>query len=1460
MSLLKSLQIDLRALSVESRKKNPSLKEVCERALVKLRGLEDSSSSSTTSVSDQISGMEELRQSVTQSLSTHEEKTVLLGLSVLLRLAQHSALQKTHVPLILKSILDIPYHQDDNINVKVLQIISAFVASTTAIHDEHLALALAIGFRITNTKHATIRQTAHATLRQIITAMFDKLDGPIPDDPNLHAEEAETPYVAPQLQDIILFIKDVCLLLNRNPAVWIRVTSIEESFGLDLLESILSGNLKHFQQHRHLSFLLKERIVPLVYEYFMKTHHFPITCRVARIVGILLHQYVELVPQYCAKFFIKTNAHLKSGTSSWHRVLLLEVLLPILSSPTYLLKMAPLGQHVTETSRLFEELSACLYQTIYVRIRDNFEANMTRVQKSRYVELLNDSDPPTHSDAYITSIAFELVTKLPEALYGAITQQEKDAIQKEKDLTANMILSECWKSSMQSMILLLETIHDERLVQTLLHAYQHMILAASAVEDQIAQKILLESICRLSVPNIDANHDGIQPVTFKHVLTIQRLFNIAHLLGDQLGFNWIILWQAFEHIDRIMISKTLQALVSEFSKYNLDSSIFSTNVADLLKSTVYIRDDSLINCLQSLKKLAEISSLFEPIAPAAVNAGTGIPARNFGLQKMTEAALCNIRRIGLIWDLVSSTLVSKATDSDSSIREHAVNNIIQLINGIFGYKPAEEKKSDQEEFQPKDFQNQIFATLHSIIKANYHDTNEKILQYIHQLLQLHGGVISTAWLEIISTVKENSKDASLSPRAYSIAQYIGTDFLSALPIVCIPAMVSMTLEFAHQVDDLNISLSAIGLLWSVSDFLVKIQSALHSGRTKGLGDCLSRYGKSDLSPLWLHVYSALADVCVDSRPEVRNSAFRTLFTSLATDGGSFPKQLWQEILWNILLPTFEKVHQTAELVSQTQTNVGNPDGSKGITMVVHHSRNTSQKQWNETKVAAVTGLARIIKIYITPFQDSERFPQLWAKLMDLISLAARDPSKELALVAVPCWIDVMNSLVTKSFNQDYWDQGWTTVYGFFKEPYEKNPPLRTELFVQLVESIDNLFTTSRGRFSDADIERTLDILDMMVHEVILSCPTLILKVNQLQAAILAFHAKLEPATPSIILKSYKLLIGYMLYDIECKPSDGPATPISNIRSPLLAPFPEKILVIITDLFMKSSIETKDCVIDDILLATSKLIAHKNHQNVSATTWVSSLSAFINICARGLKLLSEAEHSRSTSIWSLIIANISSYFQQESEKVVDEFPKGEELECALVTCISRDVLLEALHFDASIVDGLVQFVAKGCSLQADEIHLSDPTLTKRVFIFNCFNQLVEIIKRAEIRSGTKYYQSDLLVAKTGSHALIRSCWGIFETLAVHTNGSTSDIKDVYPEFEFVFNLLSQLQFATQVFDLDALMLHTNRTILYESMKQNTRRHLFYLYPQLTKCIHVEDGFVRSKIALLLQIIGRELGLE
>ncbi|KAJ3092623.1 hypothetical protein HK102_005115 [Quaeritorhiza haematococci] len=325
------------------------------------------------------------------------------------------------------------------------------------------------------------------------------------------------------------------------------------------------------------------------------------------------------------------------------------------------------------------------------------------------------------------------------------------------------------------------------------------------------------------------------------------------------------------------------------------------------------------------------------------------------------------------------------------------------------------------------------------------------------------------------------KAAMLIRVAFPCLQLICTDFLALLSPPVLFQCIETLGSFGSQQDDLNISLTAVGLLWSVSDFVLTKRQELEKSRTQdpsaapaGTAESASLGSSSEsaspgthpvasepqsddssltrvlsgspprlrsknsrsrnvellegpvttktMDVLWMVILSHLSQLCSDPRPEVRNSANQTLFRTIGMNGQRLTLEAWDECIWNVLFPLLERVkvssdrveiigrvQQVAAASSASGTGGGGSEGSSPVksksgtsgSVVMHHSRNTAAKQWDETKVLTLSGVTKSFTDFLAVLIDlGDGFDRAWGLFLDYIKDWCLEGSAEVAMAAV----------------------------------------------------------------------------------------------------------------------------------------------------------------------------------------------------------------------------------------------------------------------------------------------------------------------------------------------------------------------------------------------------------------------------------------------------------------------------
>ncbi|KAJ3140096.1 hypothetical protein HK100_010473 [Physocladia obscura] len=278
-----------------------------------------------------------------------------------------------------------------------------------------------------------------------------------------------------------------------------------------------------------------------------------------------------------------------------------------------------------------------------------------------------------------------------------------------------------------------------------------------------------------------------------------------------------------------------------------------------------------------------------------------------------------------------------------------------------------------------------------------------------------------------TSTTQPSKAAFLVKAAFPSIQLICGDFLGSLGPEILYECIQTLGCFGSQPDDINISLTTIGLLWNISDNIItrrqklekegKTESPVHSvvsgldisssnsSTASSKAMLTSRENLSGLittkamDSLWMHLLAHLSHLCSDLRPEVRNTANQTIFKTISINGKRLSLDAWDECIWNILFPLLEKVKISSEQAEHIQHIPTSVSGS--INGIPINPRDSPTKFWNETKTLTLTGITNLIVGFFPILIDlPSGFEKIWSLFLDYIRSWALGGSAEVATAAI----------------------------------------------------------------------------------------------------------------------------------------------------------------------------------------------------------------------------------------------------------------------------------------------------------------------------------------------------------------------------------------------------------------------------------------------------------------------------
>lgn len=419
-----------------------------------------------------------------------------------------------------------------------------------------------------------------------------------------------------------------------------------------------------------------------------------------------------------------------------------------------------------------------------------------------------------------------------------------------------------------------------------------------------------------------------------------------------------------------------------------------------------------------------------------------------------------------LWELLTGHLVAVASDSTTKgVRTTAIRSLIRVS--------ACALESNFSHLLPQD---SVIAPISDLLSSAFLDTRESCLDAVYSLLETRGEFIkdSQAWDSILSILrsacggvvddkpgdssastpvqvsngagsrKSSSGDAArgapsstgadaerageaMVQRGFRVVQLIADDFLPFLAFETLSNWTAVLRRYGQQGEDVNVALTAVGLIWRTADHFAK------------------HCGERVYDTLWMELFEVLKAIGSDGRPEVRNGAVKTLTGTLTAHGSKLTASAWRGCVERALLPLLEEVMQGGGTDGRESLQAKNKADSQ---LVMHHSRDTPRKQWNETRVLALSGVASVLRKAIpdmADLQDDSGSPLLmmladggsaglWAKMLRAAGSAASSTDNEVALGGVAALHDLLSAsgsvkadAMESSGAAALWDAVWVAI-------------------------------------------------------------------------------------------------------------------------------------------------------------------------------------------------------------------------------------------------------------------------------------------------------------------------------------------------------------------------------------------------------------------------------------------------
>lgn len=500
-------------------------------------------------------------------------------------------------------------------------------------------------------------------------------------------------------------------------------------------------------------------------------------------------------------------------------------------------------------------------------------------------------------------------------------------------------------------------------------------------------------------------HQGPVMLTAKNIQCMRSLLSVAHCNGGVLGTAWHLVLTTLQHLVWILGLKPSAGGSLKASQQISDSSnavittavmsdlpVLASMLSRLFESSQYLDEVALHHLIDALCKLSS-----ESMELAYTNREPSL----FAVAKLLETGLVNLHRVEVLWRPVTNHLLEVCQHPHQGMRCWGAEAVTTMV------KAALSHKYDTELHQNVKLQSMILGPLQELSYIPQADIRQRQLECVLQVLHNNGDKLVHGWPLILGVIGalNNDQGEKLIQTAFQSLQLVVTDYLPIIPCVYLQNCVEVAAKFGLQNRELNISLTAIGLLWNISDFFYqnrqRIESELAAAQSREPGSDVPGGEVPPFDALWMSLYVKQGELCVDQRPAVRKSAGQTLFSTISAHGGLLQTNTWKKVVWQVLFPLLENVQK----LSSTASNVKDEAATGNI--LIHHSRDTAEKQWAETCVLSLAGVARTFNAKRKVLQTIGDFPRAWSLLLEYIETNAMCNNAEVSLAALKSFQEIL---------------------------------------------------------------------------------------------------------------------------------------------------------------------------------------------------------------------------------------------------------------------------------------------------------------------------------------------------------------------------------------------------------------------------------------------------------------------
>ncbi|GMH33400.1 hypothetical protein BSKO_01234 [Bryopsis sp. KO-2023] len=1423
----------------------------------------------------------------------------------------------------------------------------------------------------------TVISTAAATVRQAVAVVFDRAllrdsTGAIP-DPDIEDVARQNTNsqatISGRTSAALHLLEDLCQLCSGSHATWVQSPVVQREFVLDLLQFIMSHNPDVFKSSPQFEEVLRERVCHILFQLL----HGLLTMEgdpprpsearaVFKTVGTILTKFYMLMPAKESQLFSVLLQGTDPSGPLWRRMYCLQVLRQISLEPQHLYYL-----FVTFDMKLDYQLNA--WHDLVVTA----EAVIQRFLK---LSALEDSDGPSmvaltalfklrgsqgawpgeddvgSGGVGLAMLALDMLLRVVQAVE---TLTESLSPEEEPDTTSPRIavdgslliqrhvcvlmVDDSWRMLLGAFQCVIQRGCGEFLVLQLLRGYQSILQACASLQVVPALNAFLTSLCELGLPlsveihktqgasraggSISNVAPGTAILTPVNMQALRTLFNVVHELGNSLGSAWVLVVDTLKNLDEILRSpktttqEAVQVHEMSLSGQLSDLSILETAVAQLFESSNMLSTEAVVSLLSALRD-ASCQSI-----------GVTVHGTKFTLKRMVDVLLRNLHRIHDLWGVFLTHIIEIVNNSSKDIRAEAISALDRAVTGAVGERPGsvDGESGKGSPIMETAVENMLLVALESLYRdVSDHDAQKGILTIALHVLQRHGELLSRGWVPILRILEAvpMTGDPELIVTGFESVELLVNDYLASVPSDLQRKCLEVTAGYGNQAVAVNVSLSTISLLWSASDHFGKLVAPLPGANLEdntsrpGRAVMVSNGGKqvSDTSLLEA-LFGIMQTLSLDRRPEVRNSGVRTFFAVISSHGNRLPLDSWMRCLNDTMLPLLMSVYHISVTSSSEESEaavLGRDQGGKSVRMIVHHSRNTERKQWDESLVLTFGGLGKVLKSFLPVLVKLEAFPDSWRKILEITENAIARGSKEVAtagigLVTTVVQGHVVSGVMSLSMTASLYEALEEGITAMTMQGSHTSAAVRAEM----VQAVGLIYASVKERVTARDLEMMLGWLDRLAR-----CPfnprdgtpqaagTIPNVQRELMEVISEFVPVTEPDFWPII---FRVLCGFLyphglfISQLQRFPPPKQVT-VPGALSPLWL---ERVVVEVVKIYRDHAPTRIRAMMFSQMVAAMTRCMVTRYLHVDQSLWRTAARGLNTVVNCGLPAVNMAYANGedvADSPWDCLGACFEAFllgmgvveedgaqemFRQEScdisalSQELEESQTDAEVRTTVLDTLTDVVLISCEHTSAETKQRLIGIVDKGVGMPVDGTVASggrfNHACLRKMYVLcsrgggeaqdphGCLLEVAQLalpmfIARCDFIL-TKFVKEDLRVKNDRlPPARIDEVLLTLEILGSLTV-SPSVVDGVLQKRPRVYNLVQSMRQRVSIEPRHSRSKSDGAFIFKrdhgESIEIKERSHLMLLYEPLTACISTKEDKVRTMLQEILQMVGGDMGL-